>query len=88
MDDYFPSRASRLRRSSSRLEYAAARIASSDSRPLPRRAADGCRRRDEPGQHEQVAVAERHAEISTHHGGVEDEQCPRQVQDIERQCSR
>jgi anti-sigma regulatory factor (Ser/Thr protein kinase) len=33
---YVRSRASRLRRSSSRFEYAAARIASSDSRPVPR----------------------------------------------------
>src|SRR6478735_10368314 len=39
-------------------------------------AADGRRRRDEPGQHDEVAVSERRVEVAAHHARVEDEQCP------------
>src|SRR3954447_15750221 len=41
--------------------------------------ADGCRRRDKPGQNKQVAVAQRCVEVSAHHVWVEDEERPRQV---------
>jgi hypothetical protein len=72
-----------LRRSSSRFEYAAARIASSDSSPGAEAATDGRRGCDEPDQHEQVAVAEGRVEIAAHHVGVEDEQCPGEIHDVE-----
>src|SRR4051795_11791075 len=46
-------------------------------------AADRCGRRDEPGENNQVAVAEPSVEIAAHHTGVEDEERPRQVHSVE-----
>ena len=50
-------------------------------------AADGCCRRHEPGQDELVAVTQPRVEVAAHHGRVEDEQCPDQVDDVERQVA-
>ena len=59
-------------------------------RPTPgpcrvrRRRSDG---RDEPGEYEQVVVADGRAERTAHHGRVQDEQRPDQVHDVQRQIA-
>ena len=43
--------------------------------------------RDEPGQHEKVAVTQVFGQFAAHHGGVEDEQRPAQVDDVQREIA-